>query len=169
MTTGATDVRTATLKRIDEGEPLEFAGVVGRLKIDAQQSGQRFALAHFPEIPPHVLAAPLHRHQNEDEFTYVLEGSLGLQLGDDTLTAEAGTWIVKPRLQWHTFWNPGDRPCRTIEIVSPAGFERYFAELAAIGPAMDRIDQLNAKYAIEMDFESVPALCSRFGLTFPQL
>jgi hypothetical protein len=41
--------------------------------------------------------------------------------------------VVKPRDQWHTFWNACDEPCRILEIISPAGFERFFQELSDIG------------------------------------
>jgi mannose-6-phosphate isomerase-like protein (cupin superfamily) len=170
MMAGArTSTTDPVLINLDEGEPLAFAGVTGQLKIDGSDSGERFAAAYFPHIPARMLAAPLHRHHREDEYTFVLEGSLGVQLGPDEVTAAAGTWVVKPREQWHTFWNPGPRPCRTIEIVSPAGFQRYFRELAGVGRDMEQLARLNAKYSIDMDFESVPALCTRFGLTFPAL
>jgi oxalate decarboxylase/phosphoglucose isomerase-like protein (cupin superfamily) len=44
--------------------------------------------------------------------------------------ADAGDLVFKPRDQWHTFWNAGDGSCRILEIISPAGFEHYFNELA---------------------------------------
>jgi mannose-6-phosphate isomerase-like protein (cupin superfamily) len=156
------------LVQMREGEPLGFAGVVGLLKIDGPDTQGRFAAAAFPEIPPRVLAAPLHRHHHEDEYTCVLDGALGVQLGDSAIVAEAGSWVLKPRGQWHTFWNAADVPCRTIEIVSPAGFQQYFRDLAIVGGDMAQLTQLNARYAIDMDFDSIPALCQRFGLSFPQ-
>jgi oxalate decarboxylase/phosphoglucose isomerase-like protein (cupin superfamily) len=116
-------------------------------------------MAAFPHVPPRVLAAPLHRHHKEDEYTVVLEGRLGVQLGDSVVEAVPGTWIIKLRNQWHTFWNAGDVPCRTIEIVSPAGFEHYFTEVAAVGSNIDRLVRLNAKYGLDMDFESVSIFC----------
>jgi mannose-6-phosphate isomerase-like protein (cupin superfamily) len=155
--------------QVDEGEILGFAGVMGLLKIDGLDTQGRFAAAVFPEIPPRVLAAPLHRHHNEDEYTYVLAGSLGVQLGDEMITAPAATWVLKPRGQWHTFWNAADVPCRTLEIVSPAGFQQYFRDLAMIGGDMAQLARLNHRYAIDMDFDSIPALCERFGLRFPQV
>jgi oxalate decarboxylase/phosphoglucose isomerase-like protein (cupin superfamily) len=85
------------------------------------------------------------------------------------VTAGAGTWILKPRRQWHTFWNPGDEPCEVIEIISPAGFEHYFREVAAAWGDLERFAAINQKYALDMQFDSVPALCARFGLTFPRL
>ena len=154
--------------QVNEGETLGFAGVAGLLKVDRPATGGRFVAALFPEIPPRVLAAPLHRHQKEDEYTCVLEGSLGVQLDDTVATVEAGSWVVKPRGQWHTFWNPADVPCRTLEIVSPAGFEQYFRDLAATDGGMTELARLNERYAIDMDMDSVPALCHQFGLRFPQ-
>jgi uncharacterized cupin superfamily protein len=112
-----------------EGEPFGFGAVAGQFKIGGHATGGRFVVAQLPEIPPRTLAAPLHRHHNEDEYTYVVAGKLGLLVGDEVVTATPGTWLVKPRGQWHTFWNAGDDPCHIIEIVSPAGFEGYFQDV----------------------------------------
>jgi mannose-6-phosphate isomerase-like protein (cupin superfamily) len=149
------------------GEMLGFAGVMGLLKIDGPDTQGRFAAVVFPEILPRVLAAPLHRHRHEDEYTYVLEGSLGIQLGDSAITAGAGSWVVTPRGQWHTFWNNADVPCRTIEIVSPAGFQQYFRDLAGSEGDLSQIARLNERYGIEMDFDSIATLCERYRLRFP--
>jgi hypothetical protein len=78
--------------------------------------------------------------------------------------AEPGTWVFKPREQWHTFWNASDSPCEIIEVISPAGFEDYFRELAATWPDRSNAGALLNKYELDMDFESVPKLCARFGL-----
>ncbi len=161
-------IGVANVIGFEEGARLDFAGVCGRLKIDGPVAGQRFVAAHFPSIPPHTLGAPLHRHTREDEYTCVLAGRLSLQLGDQIISAEAGSWIIKPRGQWHTFWNAEDTPCATIEIVSPAGFQKYFQELAALGPGFEHLASLNAKYGIDMDFESIAVLCERFHLSFPR-
>ena len=169
MNRAAASIEQRQLVQVNEGDPLGFAGVMGVLKIDGPDTQGRFAAAVFPDIPPRVLAAPLHCHYNEDEYTCVLEGSLGVQLGDEMITAHAGTWVLKPRGQWHTFWNPADVPCRTVEIVSPAGFQQYFRDLAEVGGDMAQLVGLNKRYAIDMDFDSIPALCQRFGLRFPQL
>jgi mannose-6-phosphate isomerase-like protein (cupin superfamily) len=96
---GAASNQQGQVVQVNEGQTLGFAGVLGLLKIDGPDTQGRFAAASFPEIPPRVLAAPLHRHHNEDEYTCVLEGSLGVQLGEETITAQQGTWVVKPRGQ----------------------------------------------------------------------
>lgn len=137
-------------------------------KIDGSSTEKRFAVVHHP-IAPRALAAPLHYHHNEDEYSHVLEGTLGALLGEEVVTAGPGTWVFKPRRQWHTFWNAGDTPCLIIEVISPAGFENYFKEVAAAWGDVERFAQINEKYSLEMDFNSVPDLRERFGLTFPEL
>ena len=137
-------------------------------KLDGILTDRRFSVVHHP-ITPRALAAPLHRHQNEDEYSYVITGAMGALLGDNTVTAGPGSWVVKPRHQWHTFWNAGDSPCLIIEVISPAGFENYFREVASAWGDVEQFARLNDKYSLSMDFESVPRLCQRFGLTFPDL
>src|SRR4051812_33268796 len=92
-----------------------------RFMVGGADSGGGFALVEHP-IPPRSLAAPLHRHAREDEYSYVLEGRMGALLGDEVVYAEAGDLVFKPRDQWHTFWNAGDEPCRILEIISYAVF-----------------------------------------------
>ncbi|BBO76004.1 hypothetical protein DSCW_34210 [Desulfosarcina widdelii] len=149
-------------------ERFDFGGLGVNWKISGHITDSRFSVVHHP-MAPHALAAPLHRHHNEDEYSYVIEGRLGALLGEEVVIAETGAWVIKPRNQWHTFWNAGETPCEIIEIISPAGFENYFREVAASWGDMGRFKLTNAKYALDMNFDSVPVLCERFGLTFPTL
>ena len=157
-----------TAIRPGQRNSFDFDGLGVEWKIDGPDSEDRFSVIHHP-IAVGALAAPLHYHHNEDEYSYVLEGKLGALLGDDVVTAEPGTWVYKPRRQWHTFWNAGEVPCTIIEVISPAGFENYFREVAEAWGDVEAFARINEKYALEMDFGSVPELCRRFGLTFPQL
>ncbi len=155
----------------DGGESVDIAGLGIVWKIEGIEAGERFSVVHHP-LAPRTLAAPLHRHTREDEYSYVLEGQLGALLGDEVVTAGPGTWVFKPRNQWHTFWNAGDTPIELIEIISPAGFENFFRELAEVyatdaEPDLSRFADLCARYALDMDPESVPGLCERFGVRHP--
>ena len=149
-------------------EAFDFGGLGVDWKIDGPETGGRFTVVHHP-LAPRALAAPLHRHHHEDEYSYVLEGRLGALLGEDVVTADAGAWVHKPRGQWHTFWNAGDELCHLIEVISPAGFENYFREVSEAWGDLDRFAEINEKYSLDMDFDSVPGLCERFGVTFPEL
>jgi mannose-6-phosphate isomerase-like protein (cupin superfamily) len=148
-----------------------FLGSIGvRFMIDGHDADERFSLVEHP-MGPRALAAPPHRHNHEDEYSYVLEGRMGALLGDDVVYAGAGDLIYKPRNQWHTFWNAGDEPCRILEIISPAGFERFFHELSDMGGVVeadpDTLTDLCARYGLEMQPDTVPSLVDRFGVIFP--
>ena len=145
-----------------------FLGSIGvRFMIDGDESGGGFSLVEHP-MPPRALAAPLHRHNKEDEYSFVLEGRVGALLGDDVIEGGPGDLIFKPRGQWHTFWNAGDEPARLLEIISPAGFERFFDELVALGGAAgappEKLGELCERYALDMQPDSIPGLLERFGL-----
>ncbi len=87
------------------------------------------------------------------------------------MEAGPGDLVFKPRNQWHTFWNAGDEPCRILELISPAGFERFFGELIDLGGIIGADEQtlaeLCARYELEMRPDSVPDLLERFDLRFP--
>ena len=133
--------------------------------IGGDESGGGFALVEHP-MPPRGLAAPLHRHSREDEYSFVLEGRVGAQLGDEVVHGEPGDLIFKPRGQWHTFWNAGDEPARILEIISPAGFECFFLELVEPETPDRPRATLPARYGIEFDHASIPGLLERHGLRF---
>jgi quercetin dioxygenase-like cupin family protein len=148
-----------------------FLGSIGvRFMIDGAEASNRFSLVEHP-MSAHALAAPMHRHLREDEYSYVLEGSIGALLGDSVISGKPGDLIFKPRDQWHTFWNAGDTPARILEIISPAGFERFFQELVDLGGVANAkpqpLTELCARYELEMDPGSIPGLVDRFGVRFP--
>ena len=149
-----------------------FLGSIGvRFMIDGDETPDRgFSLVEHP-MGPRALAAPLHRHNREDEYSYVLEGRMGALLGDDVVEAGPGDLVFKPRNQWHTFWNAGETPCRILEIIAPAGFEDFFKELVDMGGVAnatpEALGELCARYQLEMQPDSVPGLVERFGLKFP--
>ena len=146
-----------------------LGGIGVRFMVDGAESGGGFSLVEHP-MEPRALAAPMHRHSREDEYSFVLEGRVGADLGGEIVYGEIGDLIFKPRGQWHTFWNAGDTPARILEIISPSGFEKFFdtmADLAgrgALNPA--RLVALAAEYGTDVDIDSVPQLVAAHGLTF---
>ena len=80
-----------------------FLGSIGvRFMIDGEEAGERFALVEHP-MSARALAAPLHRHTREDEYSYVLEGRVGARLGDDVVIGGPGD----PRGFWRSSRRPG--------------------------------------------------------------
>ncbi|MCM8748668.1 hypothetical protein NET02_05880 [Thermomicrobiaceae bacterium CFH 74404] len=78
-----------------------------------------------------------------------------------------GALVLKPRGIPHAFWNEGPQPARLLEIISPAGFERYFEDLAERIPAdgppdVAQLAALWEKYSLEMDMDSVAQIAERY-------
>jgi uncharacterized RmlC-like cupin family protein len=113
----------------------------------------------------------MHTHEREDEISYIIEGRVGVQIGERVEIAGPGTVVFKPRGIPHAFWNAGETPARLVELITPAGFEGYFAEMAALFaeagsglPDPERAGAVLAKYALQLDFGSVPTLIQAHGL-----
>lgn len=150
-----------------EGEMVHLNRLGVRFLIEGEQTGGRFSLVEYL-LPPRALGAPPHTHANEEEYSVVLEGRAGLQLGDELLEAGPGELVVKPRGIEHAFWNAGEEPARLLELISPAGFENYFRELAPLLEAPDQnrpaIREVVERYGLEIDHNGIPAFVERHGL-----
>ena len=136
---------------------------------ESLSDGRLSILEHV--LPPRQLAAPLHRHSREDELSIVLAGQLGARLGDEVVVAGPAAYVLKPRGQWHTFWNAGETELRFIELLIPGGIDSYFTRLSQLlsarrAPTAGELQHLAAEYGIEFDFDSVAPLCEQFGLRF---
>ena len=155
----------------DQGERADFPNLGTRYLLREEDTDGQFALIEH-RIPPRALAAPTHVHEREDEYSYVLAGRVGVQVGDEVTEAGPGELVVKPRGVPHAFWNPGDEEARLIELISPGGFEHYFEEIAPLlppsrpEPDFQALAEAQVRYGLEMDYESMGPLMERHGLTF---
>ena len=86
-----------------------------------------------PPGPPRFIA-PLHRHHNDDEAWYVLEGALSVRVGDRDVEAKAGEAVFAPRGTAHTYWNPGPGLLRYLLVMTP----RIFALIQEIHATKER-------------------------------
>ena len=101
------------------GDRADFPSLQNRFLIRSHQTGGRFALVEHT-IAPRRLAAPVHTHENEDEYSYVLGGRLGAMVGDQVVEAGPGELVTKPRGIPHAFWNAGDEPAACSSSSRPA-------------------------------------------------
>ncbi len=150
-----------------EGDTSSLGGVRDRFMIDGADTSGRFALVEHL-FAPRALAAPMHRHHDEDEYTYVLTGRIGAVIEGREVEAGPGDLLFKPRGQWHTFWNAGDEPASCLELISPAGLEELFRSFATLTgePAPEELAQMAAKYGCEIDFPATFPVVERHRLSF---
>jgi mannose-6-phosphate isomerase-like protein (cupin superfamily) len=147
-------------------------GMGVEFKVPAELTDGAFSIVEHP-VDPRALVPP-HVHRNEDEFSFVIEGEIGARIGDVEVVVGPGAYVAKPRGILHTFWNPTDRPARILEIISPAGFERYFAEAGAYFESIGdgevdpmKVMEIAQRYDLAFDFSWVPELVERYGVKAP--
>ncbi len=151
----------------EEGRRVSLFEVAFRYRLESKHTDGTLAILEVV-IPPGRLVKP-HRHAKEDEYTLVLEGSVGVRLGDRVTKVGAGSYVVKPRDLPHAMWNSGDGPARIAEIVVPGGLEDYFEELDPILLREDEAadaeyEALAARYGITTENDWVADLEARFGV-----
>jgi mannose-6-phosphate isomerase-like protein (cupin superfamily) len=100
-----------------------------------------------------LIGPPAHVHANEDEIFVVLEGEVEFEVGAERFVrGPLGTAFV-PCGQPHSF-RTGPNGARCITILTPGGFEGFFAEAAA------------QQFRMPQDIAEVVALAAQYGSHF---
>ena len=136
----------------------------------SRETGDSFSALELT-ITPGSIVVP-HTHSREDEVSYVIEGEIGVKIGDQVVTVPSGSYVFKPRNVPHTFWNPGTRDARTLEMIAPPDFASYFEELSKIlsesGSSAKRKElELDEKYGLTIHPEWLPELVREYKLKNP--
>jgi quercetin dioxygenase-like cupin family protein len=145
-------------------------GVGVIFKIDAADTGSALSIVEHT-FEPGALVPP-HLHHLEDEYSIVLAGAIGFRSDEQEVVLEQGGYIIKPRGQVHAMWNAGSTPARMIEVITPAGFERFFHEFAdmtdAGRPDLADIAVLAARYQLPFSRPDwLPDVIARYDLIPP--
>ncbi|HEX6447021.1 MAG TPA: cupin domain-containing protein [Streptosporangiales bacterium] len=148
--------------------PLGDIGVA--FKLFGRDTSGRLSIVEHP-FPVGAMVPP-HMHTREDEFSVVLTGEIGFRSGDREVVLSAGGYITKPRGEVHAMWNAGSEPARMIEIITPAGFEHYFWELADLlsagPPDPEAVAEIAGRYGLSHPRPDwLPDVVSRYGLNPP--
>ena len=141
----------------DEGNPLWFGGELYTTKAGSEDTSGTFTLVEAV-TPPEGGPLP-HIHHREDKTFYVLEGELEFMVADDILRVSAGSWLVVPKGTLHTFKNTGTRPARYLQVLTPAGIEKFFEEVSV--PALDGSSPPPFE---QEDLDRLLATAPKFGL-----
>jgi quercetin dioxygenase-like cupin family protein len=159
------------LRDASAGNVLGLGFTQVRLVLTGADTDGAFALSEQP-LEPRALAGPLHTHARESGFIHVVQGEVGVQVGDEDVHTSTGGTVLIPRGTRHTFWNDSDEPARVLELFTPAGLEAWFFELAEmVGSGaftLDDIVESGRRYGTELDLESLEPLLAR-GLRLPGL
>ena len=143
-----------------QGRSYYFGQDLYTFKAVGEETGEAYTLCEVIVAPGG--GAPTHRHNGLDESFYVQDGEIEFQLDDRTFVATAGTFLHSPKGQLHGFTNTTATPAKILVWVTPAGFEKFIAEVgkavngeitlgASLSPEeLDKILTTAPKYGIEI-------------------
>lgn len=146
----------AVVVRSREGQTLRW-GKDARVRIiaGASSTDRSFSVVEVTEPPGG--GAPLHVHHGEAEAFYLLDGTIELTCGAETVTARTGDFVYAPKDVPHTYVVVGGEPARLLLLFSRSGFEMFFAEGGspidqppAGPPNLDAFRRLVEKYNMEL-------------------
>ena len=155
---------TARVIRPQDCDTSTLGGAGNTFFLDGESTNGRVSLVQHV-VAPRSLAGPMHRHEREDEFSFIMSGQIAAISDGHEVLAGRGELLVKPRGQWHTFWNPGDEPATLLEIISAAGLEKLFRSFAAGKPTPEALMAMAAEYGAQVDFAATMQLAASKSLS----
>ena len=138
-----------------EGEARWWLGSLAIIKATAQSTGGQFTLVEVLEDEGET---PLHVHHREDEAFWILEGRIEFVVGEKTVLAGPGDFLLAPRDVPHRY-TVKHGPARMLFLFTPAGFEEMI--LATSDPATER--RLPGPDEGVPDFDALPNVVQRYG------
>jgi len=131
---------------------IEWLGVTYKTILDREQTGG--AMSIVDSLSPVGSGPPRHIHQHEDETFVMITGTCKIWIEGKERLAGPGESVFIPRGKEHTFKVVGDQPSRHLVILTPGGFESFFAEMAA------------GQFQIPADMAAIEESARRHNLTF---
>jgi mannose-6-phosphate isomerase-like protein (cupin superfamily) len=92
-------------------------------------------------------------HHDADEAIYLLEGAVECRVGSQTISATPGAVVLIPRGTWHALANVGSAPARFLVILSPPGFEQYWAKVADVLAVASGPPDADAMLALQQQYQ----------------
>jgi quercetin dioxygenase-like cupin family protein len=158
----------------DEGTYLPMLDIA--LKVPSESFGGALTIVEWGLRPGQMI--PPHTHGREHECTFVLKGELTSDVGGEIVVAPVGSYVAKPRGVPHALCNTGTEPVWVIEVLTPGGLERFFAEYEEIAARLASRemneteyrrarDELSGGYGLTWHDERIPEARARFGIAPP--
>ncbi|MGD1898621.1 MAG: cupin domain-containing protein [Phormidesmis sp.] len=145
----------------DHGDAYWFGVDLYTFKATGDRTGQTYAL--FEALIQPQSGAPPHTHSLEDESFYVRSGEFEFRLDDNIVTATADTFLYSPKGQLHSFTNVGTIPAKLLIWVTPAGFEKFMAE---VGTAATANQIVPATQLSPDDLSRIVKVAQKYGMEF---
>ncbi|MEH2368448.1 cupin domain-containing protein [Nostoc sp.] len=140
-------------------ESVWVAGIRTTFITKGVDTNGRYTLAEF--YIPSQAGVPAHIHRREDEWFYVLNGDVSIEMEDELVDATSGTLVYGPRDHIHSFANMGTTPATMLSVWTPSGIEGLFKE---VGDPVSLTDPFSPP--APPDIPKLLAAAPRYGLEF---
>ncbi|PWJ20236.1 cupin domain-containing protein [Jannaschia seohaensis] len=133
-------------------DAIEWLGVRYKTILSPEQTGG--AMSIVDSLSPVGSGPPRHVHEAEDETFVMITGSCKVWIEGDARLVGPGESVFIPRGKSHTFKVVGDAPSRHLVILTPGGFEGFFADMAS------------GQFSIPEDMPAIEESARRHNLRF---
>lgn len=131
---------------------VEWLGTRYRTLLSASQTGAHLSI--FESLDQPGYGPPRHLHKAEDETFYILAGEVEFWQEGRTSHHGPGEVVFIERGREHTFRIIGEMPARMVTVMTPGGFDGFFAEMA------------DGQYRIPQDMAQIAAIGAKYNLEF---
>jgi mannose-6-phosphate isomerase-like protein (cupin superfamily) len=135
--------RKAIIVRPADGRTYPMGRITAVFKADGAETKNAYSVSEW-WIEPNTQGPPAHSNE-DDHVWYVIEGTMGIFIGEEWIDAPKGTYVVIPGGMIHTFENRSSNRAGIINFNYPGGFEKNLpgiAEFFARIPAGDAVKTL---------------------------
>lgn len=133
-------------------DAIQWLGTYYRTSLKTSDTGGSISITD--SVSPPNSGPPRHIHHDADETFVVLTGDVEFWLEGERFIRGPGETAFIPRGSEHTFRIVGDAPSRHLVILTPGGFEGFFAEMA------------EGQYRIPEDMQVINDIAARHHLSF---
>ena len=137
----------ASQDRFGEARSLGFSHIAFKTAT-ADTDGNLFVIEHSNLMPG---GPPMHLHLMQEEWFYVEEGEVLIQVGEKRVHLKAGDSVLAPRNVPHAFTAVGEKPAKMLIAFSPAGkMEQFFIDAAKLKGGAMQGPEFYAKYEMKL-------------------
>jgi quercetin dioxygenase-like cupin family protein len=130
-------------------EGLNIAGARVQVLVSSHDTGGRYTICEVETAGG--IGPPLHAHNYEGGFFYILEGEFDFQIGGKAITAGPGTSLFIPRQTAYAFRSKDDKG-RFLVLAHPGGLDLFFHDVKTVAhgqqPLLEKLAPVLEKHGI---------------------
>lgn len=106
-----------------QGRVYDCGTMTAIFKADENETNNKYSVSEW-WLQPNSDGPGAHKHEDNDEVFYVLEGSISILIGEEWIVADKSAFLRIPAKTMHDFKNQTDQKAGMLNFFIPGGFER---------------------------------------------